>query len=29
MKKSAEQGSHNELIEKDGIYKKLYDITVS
>ena len=25
----AEQGSHNELIEKDGIYKKLYDITVS
>lgn len=24
-----EQGSHNELIEKDGIYKKLYDITVS
>lgn len=25
----AEQGSHNELIEKDGIYKKLYDITIS
>lgn len=25
----AEQGSHNELIEKNGIYKKLYDITVS
>lgn len=25
----AEQGSHNELIDKDGIYKKLYDITVS
>lgn len=25
----AEQGSHNELIKKDGIYKKLYDITVS
>lgn len=25
----AEQGSHNELIEKDGIYKKLYNITVS
>ena len=25
----AEQESHNELIEKDGIYKKLYDITVS